>query len=153
MYAGATTAPDGWLLCQGQAVSRATFSVLFNLITTTYGVGDGSTTFNLPDMRGKVPLGEGTADPADVPDGTAHALADKEGAETHTLIIAELAIHDHEERIQNARVSDGAAGASQARLGGNVVENVGAERTESTGSGTAHNNLQPSLTLNFIIKY
>ena len=51
-YAGAT-APAGWLLCFGQAISRTTYSTLFTAIGTTYGVGDGSTTFNLPDMRGQ----------------------------------------------------------------------------------------------------
>ena len=51
-YAGAT-APVGWLLCFGQAISRTTYSTLFTAIGTTYGVGDGSTTFNLPDMRGQ----------------------------------------------------------------------------------------------------
>ena len=55
-YAGAA-APDGWLLCQGQAVSRTTYAQLFSVIGTTYGSGDGSTTFNLPDMRGRVAVG------------------------------------------------------------------------------------------------
>jgi len=57
-YAGGT-APTGWLLCYGQAVSRATYSNLFTAIGTQYGVGDGSTTFNLPDMRDRVPVGKG----------------------------------------------------------------------------------------------
>lgn len=56
MY-GASSAPSGWLLCDGSAVSRATYSALFTAISTTYGVGDGSTTFNVPDMRGRVPVG------------------------------------------------------------------------------------------------
>ena len=55
-YAGAT-APAGWLLCFGQAISRTTYSTLFTAIGTTYGVGDGSTTFTLPDMRGQVTAG------------------------------------------------------------------------------------------------
>lgn len=54
---GAATAPAGWLLCDGAAVSRATYSVLFGVISTTFGVGDGSTTFNVPDFRGRVPVG------------------------------------------------------------------------------------------------
>jgi len=56
-YAG-TTAPDGWLLCAGQAVSRSIYAGLFAVVSTTYGSGDGSTTFNLPDLRGRVPVGE-----------------------------------------------------------------------------------------------
>lgn len=54
---GGTTAPSGWLLCQGQAVSRTTYAELFKAIGTAFGEGDGSTTFNLPDYRGKVPFG------------------------------------------------------------------------------------------------
>jgi microcystin-dependent protein len=52
------TAPDGWLLCYGQAISRTVYSDLFIALSTTYGVGDGSTTFNIPDMRGRVVAGE-----------------------------------------------------------------------------------------------
>lgn len=52
----ASSAPTGYLLCYGQAVSRATYATLFALVSTTYGTGDGSTTFNLPDLRGRVPL-------------------------------------------------------------------------------------------------
>lgn len=58
MFGGATP-PDEWLLCDGSAVSRATYSVLFAILGTTYGGGDGSTTFNLPDLRSSVPLGMG----------------------------------------------------------------------------------------------
>lgn len=54
---GGATAPSGFLLCYGQAVSRSTYSVLFGIIGTSFGVGDGSTTFNLPDLRGRVPVG------------------------------------------------------------------------------------------------
>ncbi len=50
--------PTGWLLCFGQAVSRTTYAALFNAIGTTYGAGDGSTTFNVPDLRGRVPAGK-----------------------------------------------------------------------------------------------
>lgn len=59
-YAGAS-APTGFLLCDGSAVSRTTYSALFAIISTTFGVGDGSTTFNLPDMRSRMPIGAGTA--------------------------------------------------------------------------------------------
>ena len=59
MYAG-TSIPTGWLLCNGQAVSRTTYASLFNAISTTWGVGDGSTTFNVPDMRESSPYGAGT---------------------------------------------------------------------------------------------
>lgn len=54
---GRAAAPSGWLLCEGQAVSRAAFSALFAAIGTAYGAGDGSTTFNVPDLRGRFPIG------------------------------------------------------------------------------------------------
>jgi microcystin-dependent protein len=54
---GGATAPNGWLLCYGQAISRTTYSLLFAIIGTTYGIGDGSSTFNLPDKRGRVSIG------------------------------------------------------------------------------------------------
>ena len=57
---GGTTAPEGWLLCQGQALSRTEYKDLFDVIGTAYGSGDGSTTFNLPDMREAAPVGAGT---------------------------------------------------------------------------------------------
>ena len=55
-FAG-STAPTGWLICDGQAISRTTYSDLFQVIGTTYGTGDGSTTFNLPNLKGKIPVG------------------------------------------------------------------------------------------------
>jgi microcystin-dependent protein len=58
IYVG-STAPTGWLLCDGSAVSRATYAALFGLIGTTYGAGDGSTTFNVPDLRSSLPVGTG----------------------------------------------------------------------------------------------
>lgn len=70
----AATAPGGWLACDGSAVSRATFAELFAVIGTTYGVGDGSTTFNVPDLRGRAAVGLGTH--ADV-----NALNDNDGVE------------------------------------------------------------------------
>jgi hypothetical protein len=56
-----STIPTGYLLCDGSAVNRTTYNFLFNVISTTYGSGDGSTTFNIPDLRGAVPRGAGTS--------------------------------------------------------------------------------------------
>ena len=61
MYAG-TTAPDGWLICDGSAISRTDYADLFSVIGTTYGTGDGSTTFNIPNLKGRVPVGLNTSD-------------------------------------------------------------------------------------------
>jgi len=65
----ASTAPSGWLLCDGSQVSRTTYATLFALIGTTYGVGDGSTTFNIPDMRERIPIGLGTQNTLSANDG------------------------------------------------------------------------------------
>lgn len=73
MWAGSTPPAGGWLLCDGAAVSRATYATLFSVIGTTYGTGDGTSTFNLPDLRGRIPVGVGSH--ADV-----DALGDNDGA-------------------------------------------------------------------------
>lgn len=72
MFAGAT-APSGWLICDGTAVSRTTYSVLFGVIGTAYGTGDGSTTFNLPDLSRRIPMGKGASDTLGGSDGVAYA--------------------------------------------------------------------------------
>jgi microcystin-dependent protein len=93
------TAPTGWLLCQGQAVSRSTYSGLFAVLGTTYGAGDSSTTFNLPDLRGRTPMGAGTGrNVADSADLTARTLGAKiSDAETVTLTAAQsgVPLHSH----------------------------------------------------------
>jgi len=82
IYAG-STAPAGYLICDGSAVSRTTYAALFAIIGTTYGAGDGSTTFNLPDLRTRVPVGLNSS-------GTFNALNNKGGTETHTITQAQL---------------------------------------------------------------
>lgn len=84
-FAG-SVAPEGYLLCDGSAVSRTTYATLFEVIGTTYGAGDGSTTFNVPDLTGRVVIGVS---------GT-HALASTGGSETVTLTTSELPAHSHE---------------------------------------------------------
>jgi microcystin-dependent protein len=88
-----TTAPTTWLLCDGAAVSRTTYAALFAVISTTYGAGDGSTTFNLPSLKGKVPVGRDSADAA------FNTMGLSGGAKTHTLDTSEMPVHTH---TQNA---------------------------------------------------
>jgi microcystin-dependent protein len=83
-FAG-NVAPDGWLLCDGSAVSRDTYSDLFEAIGTVYGAGDGSTTFNVPDLSGRVVIGVSNS----------HALGSTGGEASHTLTEQELPAHSH----------------------------------------------------------
>lgn len=98
---GGTAAPSGWLLCFGQAVSRATYANLFAVIGTTFGPGDGSTTFNVPDFRGRVAAGQDdmggvSANRLTVAGGLdGDVLGGAGGAETVALSIANLAAHTH----------------------------------------------------------
>lgn len=102
-YAG-STAPSGYLLCYGQAISRNTYSDLFGVVGTTYGSGDGSTTFNVPDLRGRVGVGKDdmggsaadrvAADDAHTVDGA--SLGATGGVSEHQLTVAETAAHDHD---------------------------------------------------------
>jgi microcystin-dependent protein len=156
MYAGAT-APSGWLLCNGASVSRATYSTLFGIVGSTYGGGDGSSTFNLPDFRGRAPIGAGTgagsstgAFTTGAPTGTAldaRTLGTWGGAQTHVLTIAQLASHSHPGQIV---FGSGGGGSSAVVPSGNNPQ--AQPTTGSTGSNEAHNNMQPSLVVNFIIK-
>lgn len=145
-YAG-TTAPLGYLLCAGQEVSRTTYAALFAVIGTTFGAGNGSTTFNLPDLRGRFPLGKDNmgGTPANrVANAQADILGGFEGEELHILILAEIPAHTHSYSIH----SSGGSGMTENGSGnGNVAASTG-----SAGGGAAHNNMPPYLTLNYIIK-
>ena len=224
-YAGGS-APSGWLLCYGQAISRTTYAALFSAIGTVYGSGDGSTTFNVPDLRGRVIAGQddmggtsadrltsaganvtanvngaissstsltldgnsGTIEVGMVVTGSgisgtvtvvavasqtsitlssAQTLADDAaltfgmngdvlgaagGSETHTLTEDELAAHSHSLGT-NGRVQVG--NDNGVAYSGKWVSGSGSTitySTEETGSDTAHNNVQPTIVLNYIIK-
>ncbi len=182
-YAG-VSAPSGWLLCYGQAVSRATYATLFALIGSTYGSGDGSTTFNLPDLRGRVPAGQddmgGTSanrltNPASTIGGIdGDVLGGTGGSETHTLTIAQLAVHNHgvndpghahsftSTGDSNSIIGNGGSGLNYPGGGttwhytnvtGSISWSGTGVTTQNNGSGTAHNVVQPTVILNYIIKY
>ncbi len=147
----AAVAPDGWLLCDGAEVIRTDFGDLFSLIGVTYGAGDSITTFNLPDLRGRFPLGldnMGGNSADSVTAAEADELAGTGGSETHTLTVDEMPAHDHNFR----RVGDGTAGQRGSVT--QVQRGWVTERTivEEAGGGLAHNNMPPWLALNYIIK-
>ncbi len=137
------TIPVNWLLCNGQAISRTDYAELFSLFGTKYGVGDGSTTFNLPDMRGKGPIGE------DENDEDFNEIGKTGGEKKHTLTIAEMPSHSH---------SPSENTAVMMQNGTNEIQQVSGGRTYSflnigyTGGNQPHNNLQPYAVCKFIIK-
>lgn len=138
----------GWLLCDGSAVSRATYATLFGKVGTTWGTGDGSTTFNVPDLRGRSPIGAGTGTAAGA---TAMTLGSQPttgvgGEQTHTLTTPEIPAHTHADNF-NYHVGKITAGGAVG-AGGNTDPDV----TGSTGGGGAHNILSPISVVNFVIK-
>lgn len=162
MYGG-SSAPTGWVMCDGSSLSRSTYAALFASIGTAYGTVDSSH-FNVPDMRGKGAMGlDGTTEFA--------ALGTTGGEKAHALTIGELAVHNHgvndgghNHRLwsigQESNVySLGGTSTRAVLIGGNP--NAGNGNTgdsganisiQNNGSGTAHNNLHPYNTVNFVIK-
>ena len=190
-FAGAS-APTGWLSCDGANVSRTTYAALFAVVGTTYGVGDGSTTFGLPNMKGRIPVGY------DSSQSEFDALGETGGAKTHTLTTSEMPSHTHTQdshnHTQNAhghttvnggshahvvnglntgipagtngfgigmlRIGDGGYNYSTTGAGDHghginnntATNNATTATNQNTGGGGAHNNLQPYIVLNYIIK-
>lgn len=205
-FAGAS-APNGWLLCYGQAVSRTDYPNLFAAIGTTYGTGDGSTTFNLPDLRGRVPAGKdnmgGTPANRLTSAGagiTGTTLGAAGGSQSHTLDATQIPAHNHTGTTGNESATHthsgttgtesnththnsasylwdtgsgntliGATGGTSGyavqtstanntshthafSTGGQSTNHTHSFTTANTGGGTAHNNTQPTIVLNHIIK-
>jgi microcystin-dependent protein len=193
------TAPTGYLLCDGSAISRSTYSSLFDAIGTAYGTGDGSTTFNIPNLKGRIPVG------FDSSQTEFDTLGETGGAKTHTLTSAEMPSHTHVQdshnhtqnshnhtqnshnHTQNAHNHGlnslagnvGSSGTGHGRAAGTVefglnnatsnatatnqattatnqattaTNNATTATNQNTGGGGAHNNLQPYVVLNYIIK-
>ncbi len=146
----ADTVPANWLLCDGQAVSRTDYTELFSLFGTKYGVGDGSTTFNLPDMRGKGPIGE------DENDEDFNEIGKTGGEKKHTLTIAEMAKHNHNFIDNNSNVMPTIAAMKNG--GSNDLTQIGGAKSYDyfyvnyTGNNQPFNIMQPHIVCKFIIK-
>lgn len=139
---GGTVAPSGWLGCDGSAVSRTTYAALFAAIGETWGPGNGSTTFNLPDFRRRVAVGSGGASSGDL----GNTVGSTGGEEGHFLTIAEMPAHTH--GITNTFSSNDA----QSRFGSMLTGGFNNSGDPTQGGGLSHNNMQPSAVVLKIIK-
>ena len=141
-----STAPIGWLLANGQAVSRTTYADLFAVIGVIYGTGDGSTTFNLPDVTGKSIVMASSTQTA--LDGQNRATLGSIGTTTsHTMSIGEMPAHTHTTAFRDT------GGAVGDIVGGNGNNVQGSDPSSSTGGGAAFNTLDPYIILYYIIKF
>lgn len=153
-YSIKNTDHDGWLICDGRNVSRSIYHELFNVIGTSFGSGDGSTTFALPDCRGRVigAIGSGSG-------LTARSLGANVGAETHTLTISEMPSHTHgitdpghtHSYVNNTnnQSTDNAFATQTSADDSDLAATTGSSTTgitvNSAGGGNAHNNMQPTI--------
>lgn len=151
IFAG-SFAPTGWAFCNGQILPIGQNTALFSLIGTTYG-GNGVSTFALPNLQGRVPIGSG-----DGPGLTPRSRGNMVGEEGHTLSGPELPSHTHSLGASSNGASDTVVGGVLARSPAGIPQfNASADtQLHSSVVGTAgasqpHNNMQPYLTLNFII--
>ena len=165
MFAAITTPPSGWLFCDGAAVSRTTYSALFSAISTTYGSGDGSTTFNVPDLRGRFAMG---ADNFNSAAGAANritssaAIANTSGEDTHLLSSTETGVASHSHTItdpthshsntlsdpthtHNQKFENGGSGGSDEQyLGGTGTGGVASSGIQAASTGITINNVTAS---------
>ena len=182
MFAG-NFAPRDWAFCQGQTLAISEYTALFSIIGTTYG-GNGRTTFDLPDLRGRAPIGQGQGNGL-----TSRIMGEQIGIEDITLSTAQMPIHSHaaETTISGSSVTaklkaSSAEGTTNVPLNNYLAKpsNIGLQSinmydssadiemasdaieidlsavtanttTDDTGGNSAHNNIQPSLVMNYII--
>jgi microcystin-dependent protein len=153
---GGSTCPDGWLFCDGSAVSRATYAALFAAIGTNYGAGDLTTTFNLPDLAGRASIGVGSGFGL-----TPRTLADSGGEETHVLSNTEAPSHSHSDSghvhseiaASPILINGGLEAPASSAVPVASSTGIGFASLSNAGGGGAHNNMQPFLAVNVMIKW
>ena len=149
---GGETAPAGWLICDGSAVSRTGYSELFSAIGTAFGEGDGSTTFNLPDLRGRTTIGSGLGTATDAVE---RIIGQSGGSERVTLTTAQMPSHSHTNLYY---VDSGGVGSFGYNYTSGTGKGQRSSATESsggignTGGGESHGNMQPYVAISYIIK-
>jgi microcystin-dependent protein len=159
LFAG-NFAPRGWAFCQGQLLSIAQNTALFSILGTTYG-GNGQTTFALPDLRGRVPLGQGQG-----PGLQSYELGEVLGVENVTLTSTQMPAHNHTVQVSSSAANSPTANnnylaVANANVGGDPVTVntyngtpnaiLGNNSIGISGSNLPHDNIQPSLGMNYII--
>jgi microcystin-dependent protein len=151
---GGNFAPQNYAMCAGQTIPITQNEALFALIGTTYG-GDGQTTYQLPDLRGRVPLHQGTAS-----SGTTYVIGQVLGAESVTLTGPQIPAHTHTAQVSPNGTTDSPVGAFSATdPAGNVAQfftgaanaQMNSAAIAGAGGGQPHNNIQPVLAVTFII--
>ena len=154
---GFNFAPRGWATCDGQILPINQNQSLYSLLGTTYG-GDGRTTFGLPDLRGRTPIHEGNGQGL-----SNRQLGSKSGEENHVLLTSEIPSHSHGMIASNNTANQPGPGgnllaASPAAVGArysgtttNLNQNLAATAVANGGANQGHDNMQPFLTLNYLI--
>jgi len=147
-----SSAPSGYLNCNGAAVSRSTYSALFGVIGTTYGSGDGSSTFNVPNLNANFPIGKSNTKNIGSTGGANNANISGVNAANTTISNTTMASHSH---------STALSGSDRNAGGGNQSPTTSAVGSNNTGGGGAHGHginaasvslQQPSIDVNYIIK-
>lgn len=149
---GGSTAPTGWLFCDGSEYNTTAYPDLQSAIGFAFGGSSGSGKFNVPDLRGRVPGGTNTTALPNGKDGSlsTRLVGDSTGTETHTLTTSEMPSHTHDVLVphsDNAGTMDGTFKDAADPWGGNYTLT-----SNATGGGGAHANMQPTVFLNFVIK-